>query len=60
MFQALGRTREMYVICILSPILMIDALLIFVPLYGLMGAVIALLAEIAIQSIVVITLFKRM
>ena len=59
-FQALGRTREMYVISILSPILLIAALLIFVPLYGLMGAVIALLAEIAIQSIVVITLFKRM
>lgn len=59
-FQAQGRTREMYLLSFLSPILLIVALLIFVPIFGLMGAVIALLSELVIQSAVALILFKRL
>lgn len=60
MFQAQGRTREIYILSILSPLLLIAALFIFVPIFGLMGAVIALLSELAVQAVVSLVLFKRL
>ena len=59
-FQALGKTREIYLLSIASSVLIITCLLIFVPWLGLLGAVIATLVELFLLSLASLYLFKRM
>ncbi len=59
-FQALGRTKELYISSVLSPLLLVPALVLFVWLFGLFGVIIAWLVTQTIGAIVVISLFKRM
>ena len=59
-FQGLGRTKEIYISSMLAPLLLIIALLILTPLYGLTGVVLAILCELFLQFTISLVLFKKM
>ncbi|KKW32300.1 MAG: Polysaccharide biosynthesis protein [Candidatus Uhrbacteria bacterium GW2011_GWA2_52_8d] len=59
-FQALGRTKEIYINSILAPLLLVPALVLFVWFYGLFGVIIAWLVTQMIGASITIYLFKRM
>ena len=59
-FQALGRTKEIYISSILAPLLLVPALVLFVWLYGLFGVIIAWLVTQTIGAFITVYLFKRM
>lgn len=59
-FQALGRTRELYITSIMSLVLLIPALIFSAWQYGLMGVIIAWYIVQSIGVILVLYLFKRM
>ncbi|MBI4437485.1 oligosaccharide flippase family protein [Candidatus Uhrbacteria bacterium] len=59
-FQALGRTKELYISSVLAPLLLVPALILFVWLYGLSGVIVAWLVTQTINAVVTIYLFKRM
>ena len=52
-------TRELYLLGILNPVIRLTLLILLLPLYGLWGAVYALILSGALETIVVYTLFKQ-
>lgn len=59
-FQALGRTRELYITSIASPIVLIPALVFGAWQYGLMGVIVAWYVVQTLGAGLVLYLFKRM
>lgn len=59
-FQALGRTRELYITSVASPAVLIPALMFGAWQYGLMGVIVAWYIVQTIGAILVLYLFKRM
>lgn len=59
-FQALGRTRELYINSLMSPLVLIPCLAIGAWLYGLMGFIVGWYVSIVVGMVVNVYLFKRM